>query len=252
MIRFIAVAGFAILIASSAKGMSPAPLPQSNDDMITQVALACGPGRTRINGVCVARTTVRQTRRAVRRCARWRGGVSPCTGERQRTVLSHFLTRKRRFSFACVTLHVWLIVSPSGRPATGGSGCYVKLIVPYIPAHQHRTRYRAGRGSKTWRDGHHSSCDSLGGLCLPQRCKRSTPRQAKSNHVRVRPAEGPRAPGYLRSNQKGASPRALAKVVEPTSPSLSVDTQGRRLRRRCTPGTTMRSLRSATNCWRQS
>jgi hypothetical protein len=75
MIRLIAVASFAVLVATSAQGMSPAPIPQSEDDMITQVALACGAGRTRVNGVCVARTTVRQTRRAIRRCVRWQGGI---------------------------------------------------------------------------------------------------------------------------------------------------------------------------------
>ena len=39
--------------------------------MITQIREACGAGRVRINGVCVARTTKRQ----VRRCARWSGGA---------------------------------------------------------------------------------------------------------------------------------------------------------------------------------
>ena len=68
MIRLIAVAGFALSVAASAQAMTPAPVAQP-DGMITQVAAACGVGRTRINGVCVARTTVRQTRRAVRRCA---------------------------------------------------------------------------------------------------------------------------------------------------------------------------------------
>jgi hypothetical protein len=68
MIRLIAVAGFALSVATSTQAMTPAPLPQP-DGMITQVALACGVGRTRVNGVCVARTAVRQTRRAVRRCA---------------------------------------------------------------------------------------------------------------------------------------------------------------------------------------
>jgi hypothetical protein len=68
MIRLIAVAGFALSVATSTQAMTPVPIPQP-DGMITQVALACGAGRTRINGVCVARTTVRQTRRAVRRCA---------------------------------------------------------------------------------------------------------------------------------------------------------------------------------------
>jgi hypothetical protein len=64
----IAVAGFVLSVATSTLAMTPAPIPQP-DGMITQVALACGVGRTRVNGVCVARTTVRQTRRAVRRCA---------------------------------------------------------------------------------------------------------------------------------------------------------------------------------------
>jgi hypothetical protein len=66
MIRLIAVAGFALAVTSSAQAMTPAPIPQP-DGMITQVAAGCGAGRTMVNGVCVARTTVRQTRRAVRR-----------------------------------------------------------------------------------------------------------------------------------------------------------------------------------------
>ena len=72
MIRLITVAGFALAIATSAQAMSPVPLRQPNG-MITQVREACGAGRVRVNGVCVARTTIRQTRR----CARWNGGV--CT-----------------------------------------------------------------------------------------------------------------------------------------------------------------------------
>jgi hypothetical protein len=74
MLRLIAVAGFVLLVASSAHAITPAPLPQV-DEMVTRVAVGCGPGRTRVNGVCVARTTVRQTRRAVRRCVRWQAGV---------------------------------------------------------------------------------------------------------------------------------------------------------------------------------
>lgn len=74
MIRLIAVAGFALAVATSAQAMTPAPIPQP-DGMIMQVAAGCGPARTRVNGVCVARTTVRHTRRAVRRCLRWQGGV---------------------------------------------------------------------------------------------------------------------------------------------------------------------------------
>ena len=56
MIRLIAVAGFALSVAISAQAMTPAPIPQP-DGMITQIAAACGAGRTRV------------TRRAVRRCA---------------------------------------------------------------------------------------------------------------------------------------------------------------------------------------
>ena len=64
MIRLIAVAGLALLVATSAQGMTPAPI-FSADSLITPVAFGCGPGRTRVNGVCAARTA-RHTRRAVR------------------------------------------------------------------------------------------------------------------------------------------------------------------------------------------
>jgi len=74
MIRLIAVAGFALAVVTSAQAMTPAPIPQP-DGLISQVAFLCGPGRTRVGGVCVARTTVRQTRRHARRCARWAGGA---------------------------------------------------------------------------------------------------------------------------------------------------------------------------------
>ena len=74
MLKSIAIAAFALTIATSAQGMTPAPLAPP-DDMVTQVAVGCGLGRTRINGVCVARTTVRQTRRAARRCLRWHAGA---------------------------------------------------------------------------------------------------------------------------------------------------------------------------------
>ena len=66
MIRLITLAGFALALATSAQAMSPAPLHQP-DGMTTQVAYGCGLGRTRVAGVCVARTTKRQ----VRRCAVW-------------------------------------------------------------------------------------------------------------------------------------------------------------------------------------
>jgi hypothetical protein len=77
MIRLIAVAAFALAVATSVQAMPVAPLHQS-DRMITQVREACGAGRVRINGVCVARTTKRHVRREVRRCRRWHGGV--CVG----------------------------------------------------------------------------------------------------------------------------------------------------------------------------
>ncbi len=75
MIKLIAVACFALSVATSAQAMTPAPIPQTHDDMITQIAAACGPGRTRVNGVRVGRTTIRQTRREERRCLRWTGNV---------------------------------------------------------------------------------------------------------------------------------------------------------------------------------
>jgi hypothetical protein len=66
MIRLIAAAGFVVAIATSAQAITPAPIPQP-DGMITQVRFGRGPGRTRVAGVCVARTTIRHTRRAFRR-----------------------------------------------------------------------------------------------------------------------------------------------------------------------------------------
>jgi hypothetical protein len=74
MIKTIAFAAFALAITTSAQAMPAAPAPEQGN-LVTQVAFGCGPGRTRVRGVCVARTTVRQTRRAVRRCVVWRGGV---------------------------------------------------------------------------------------------------------------------------------------------------------------------------------
>ena len=65
MLRLFAVAGF-LAFATSAQAITPAPLSQP-DGMFTQVRFGCGPGRTRVAGVCVARTTIRHTRRAVRR-----------------------------------------------------------------------------------------------------------------------------------------------------------------------------------------
>jgi hypothetical protein len=73
MIRIVAVA-FVLALASSAQAMPVAPVHEP-ESMITQAAVGCGAGRTRVNGVCVARTTKRHVRREVRRCARWSGGA---------------------------------------------------------------------------------------------------------------------------------------------------------------------------------
>ena len=74
MIRLISVAAFALAVGTSAQAMSPAPLHQQLDGITTQVALGCGPFRTRVAGVCVARITKRHIRREARRCARWGAG----------------------------------------------------------------------------------------------------------------------------------------------------------------------------------
>jgi hypothetical protein len=68
MIRIIAAA-FALALATSAQAMPLAPLHQP-DSMITEVRLGCGPGRTVVAGHCVARTTIRHTRRVTRRAVR--------------------------------------------------------------------------------------------------------------------------------------------------------------------------------------
>jgi hypothetical protein len=74
MIKLIAAAGFALAVATSAQAMTPASLAQP-DDMVTQVRTGCGMGRVMVNGVCQSRAGMRQERRAVRRCARYHGGV---------------------------------------------------------------------------------------------------------------------------------------------------------------------------------
>jgi hypothetical protein len=74
MMRLIALAALAWVMTASAQAMPMAPV--QSDGMITQVAYGCGPGRSRVRGVCVARTTIRHARR----CIRWTGGV--CAGWR--------------------------------------------------------------------------------------------------------------------------------------------------------------------------
>jgi hypothetical protein len=65
MIRLIAVA-FVLTVATSATAMPVTPLHQT-DSMVTQVREACGAGRVRVNGECVARTDLRHERREIRR-----------------------------------------------------------------------------------------------------------------------------------------------------------------------------------------
>jgi hypothetical protein len=74
MIRLIAIAMFALALTTSAQAMPAAPVHQP-DGLVTEVAFGCGPFRTRVAGVCVARSTIRQTRRHMRRCLVWRRGV---------------------------------------------------------------------------------------------------------------------------------------------------------------------------------
>ena len=69
MLRLIAVTVAGLALTASAQALAPAPLLQP-DGMITQVRLGCGPFRTRVNGVCVARSTIRHTRRMARRAYR--------------------------------------------------------------------------------------------------------------------------------------------------------------------------------------
>jgi hypothetical protein len=66
MLRLIAVADVGLAFATSAQALTPAPLHQP-DEMITQARFGCGPGRTLVAGRCVARTTIRHTRRVIRR-----------------------------------------------------------------------------------------------------------------------------------------------------------------------------------------
>jgi hypothetical protein len=69
MLRLVALAVVCLALTSSAQALTPAPLNQP-DAMVTQVRLGCGPGRTRVGGVCVARTTIRHVRRENRRAMR--------------------------------------------------------------------------------------------------------------------------------------------------------------------------------------
>jgi hypothetical protein len=63
MLRLTAVA-FALALATSAQAVPLAPL--QPDDLVTKVREACGAGRHRVGGVCVANVTTRHVRRHVR------------------------------------------------------------------------------------------------------------------------------------------------------------------------------------------
>ena len=69
MIRLIAYAAFALAVITSAQAMTVAPV-HGPDAKITQAAWACGPGMTRVNGICISRVAKRQ----IRRCAVWGAG----------------------------------------------------------------------------------------------------------------------------------------------------------------------------------
>ena len=70
MIRFIVITGFALVVATSTQAMTRAPLLQP-DRLITPVRQGCGPGMISANGICVARSSIRQARR----CLRWNGNA---------------------------------------------------------------------------------------------------------------------------------------------------------------------------------
>ena len=70
MFRLIAIVIFALVTAMPAQATPVAPV-REPDSIITQAAAACGPGMTRVNGVCVSRHGKRQARR----CLRWNGST---------------------------------------------------------------------------------------------------------------------------------------------------------------------------------
>jgi len=59
MYRLIALAAFIFVITTSAQAMPIAPVHEP-DGVITLVVAGCGPGMTRVNGVCVSRHAKRQ------------------------------------------------------------------------------------------------------------------------------------------------------------------------------------------------
>ena len=66
MMRLIAIATFALAVTIPAQAM-PVGLVDQPHVILTEIAYGCGVGRSRVAGVCVARTTKRHVRREVRR-----------------------------------------------------------------------------------------------------------------------------------------------------------------------------------------
>ena len=83
MNRLIVIAGFTLVVATSAQGMTPAPLLQP-DSLITKVAAGCGIGQTIVNGKCETRIEKRHERRHQRRTGQPAGaaptGTAPAGG----------------------------------------------------------------------------------------------------------------------------------------------------------------------------
>jgi len=152
MIKLIAAAGFLVAVATSAHAITPAPIPQP-DGMLSQVRLGCGPFRTRVAGICVARTTIRHTRRLDRRAYRrgywvepdspvttspaalcnrrcyWLVGLPPCLNPRGQTPLWMNLAPASAGLFSCgrsrrmPDLATIVLVGRSGGAATT-RGCF--------------------------------------------------------------------------------------------------------------------------------
>jgi hypothetical protein len=66
MIRFVAIAGFALVVGTSAQAMTPSLLVQP-DSLIAKAVASCGVGRTMVNGKCETRIEKRHERRHERR-----------------------------------------------------------------------------------------------------------------------------------------------------------------------------------------
>jgi hypothetical protein len=62
MMRLVALAGFALAVATSAQAM-PRTTPAQTDSLVTQVRQGCGIGRIMVSGHCVVRPDVRVERR---------------------------------------------------------------------------------------------------------------------------------------------------------------------------------------------